>query len=434
MEIYTNPPRELWEDILKRPVINNAKLEKVVNEIIEKIKEEGDNALYFYNKKFDNPLQESFIVPYDELANSESAVSPELKKAIDVAYQNIYTFHASQKENVSVVEVMPGIRCWRESRAIERVGFYIPGGSAPLFSTILMLAVPAKIAGCKEIVLCTPDNKEGTLHPAILYTAHKCGITKVFKIGGAAAIAAMAYGTQTVPKVNKIFGPGNQYVTMAKTLVFKDGIAIDMPAGPSEVMIVADDNANPMFVAADILSQAEHGTDSQAIVLSQSEELLQQINIQTQKLVHTLSRSDIANEALQHSKLIRFDDKQELIDFMNQYAPEHLILSINNHAEFCKYVINAGSVFLGNFAPESAGDYASGTNHTLPTNGAAKSFSGVSLDSFIKKITFQAITPAGLKILGPDIETLAAAEGLDAHKLAVNVRLDFLDNSIKNNL
>lgn len=422
MKSYINPPKEEWKDILKRPSLDSSEIENTVKSIMDNVKEHGDAAVLDYVRKFDNPEVSSLIVSEEEIDKAEALVDDELKSAIQLAKKNITKFHESQKDDLFVVETMYGVRCWRQSRAIEKVGLYIPGGTAPLFSTILMLAIPATIAGCKEIVLCTPEGKNG-IHPAILYTAKLCGVNKFFKIGGAQAIAAMAYGTETVPQVYKLFGPGNQYVTMAKMLASMQGIAIDMPAGPSEVMVVADDSAYPEFIAADLLSQAEHGADSQAVLVTSSQKILEETEKELAKQLDLLPRKKFAEESLKYSRLICIEDKQALIDIINEYAAEHLILSIENAYAFSKSVESAGSIFLGNFSPESAGDYASGTNHTLPTNGFAKAFSGVSLDSFIKKVTFQEINEDGLKAIGPAIEAMAAAEQLDAHKNAVTVRL-----------
>ncbi len=425
MEILANPDRSSWKAITARPSLDTSALEKTVKEILGLVREGGDAAVLSLVKQFDYSGITELAVSADEIADAHTHVSEKLKIAIDIAAVNITKFHTSQKEQPQVIETSAGVKCWRESIGIEKVGLYIPGGTAPLFSTILMLGIPAKIAGCKEIVLCTPQGKNG-IHPAILYAAQKVGITKVFRIGGAQAIASMAYGTESVPKVFKIFGPGNQYVTMAKMLVSMQGTAIDMPAGPSEVMVVADETANPAFIAADLLAQAEHSTDSQSVLLSSSAEIVEQTQAEVLRQLELLPRKALAEESLGYSKLIRFDSKTDLIDFMNEYAAEHLILSVKDAYEFSRSVVNAGSVFLGNYTPESAGDYASGTNHTLPTNGFAKAYSGVSLDTFMKKVTFQEISPAGLLNLGPHIETMAAEEQLDGHKNAVTYRLEEL--------
>lgn len=423
METYINPDKKEWTSILKRPLLENAELEPIVAGILANVKEHGDAAVLEYCRKFDNPNIKNIAVTEAEIQQAESLVSAELKKAIAVALSNITKFHERQAEYPVVVETMYGVKCWRKSVGIEKVGLYIPGGTAPLFSTILMLALPAKIAGCKEIILCTPEGKSGSIHPAILYAAKQAGVTKIFKVGGAQAIAAMAYGTETIPQVYKIFGPGNQFVMKAKMMVSMQGVAIDMPAGPSEVMIVADESAQPDFIASDFLSQCEHGKDSQAILLTTSRRIADETACAIERQKAKLKRNEIVETSVQHSKIIVFDSMKDLVQMMNEYAPEHLILSVENAFEFSKNVVNAGSVFLGNYSPESAGDYASGTNHTLPTNGYAKAYSGVSLDSFVRKITFQEIIPQGLSDLGPTIETMAEAEMLDAHKNAVSVRL-----------
>ncbi|MBR4349170.1 MAG: histidinol dehydrogenase [Bacteroidales bacterium] len=429
METYINPDKKDWAKILKRPLLENAELEPIVAGILANVKENGDKAVLEYCRKFDNPNIQNLMVSQQEITVAESLVSDKLKAAIKVAIANITKFHERQEEIPSVTETMFGVKCWRKSVGIEKVGLYIPGGSAPLFSTILMLAIPAKIAGCKEIILCTPEGKTGSIHPAILYAAKQAGVTKIFKVGGAQAIAAMAYGTETIPQVYKIFGPGNQFVMKAKMMVSMQGVAIDMPAGPSEVMIVADETANPDFIASDFLSQCEHGKDSQAILLTTSKRIAEATKTAIEQQKAQLKRNEIVEISVANSKIIVFDSQDELVAMMNEYAPEHLILSVDKAFDFSKKVVNAGSVFLGNYSPESAGDYASGTNHTLPTNGYAKAYSGVSLDSFVRKITFQEIIPQGLTTLGPTIETMAEAEMLDAHKNAVSVRL----NSLKTN-
>lgn len=423
METFINPDKQEWAKILKRPLFENAELEPIVASILNNVKENGDKAVLDYCRKFDNPNIENLKVSQQEINVADSLVSDKLKTAIKIAIANITKFHERQAEIPSVTETMFGVKCWRKSVGIEKVGLYIPGGSAPLFSTILMLAIPAKIAGCKEIVLCTPEGKTGSIHPAILYAAKQAGVTQIFKVGGAQAIAAMAYGTETIPQVYKIFGPGNQFVMKAKMMVSMQGVAIDMPAGPSEVMIVADDTANPEFIAADFLSQCEHGKDSQAFLLTTSKRVAEETSQAVERQMSVLKRNEIVDVSVQHSKIVVFDSQDEMIAMMNEYAPEHLILSVDNAFQFSKNVVNAGSVFLGNYSPESAGDYASGTNHTLPTNGYAKAYSGVSLDSFVRKITFQEIIPQGLMTLGPTIETMAESEMLDAHKNAVSIRL-----------
>ncbi len=423
MQTYNYPGKELWQEILQRPAADNSSLEKTVRKILQKVKEKGDKAVKKFTKEFDGVSVKKLVVTDKEITRASGLLSPELKQAIEQAKKNIETFHLSQKEETRKVETMPGVLCWRESRGIEKVGLYIPGGSAPLFSTVLMLAVPASIAGCKEIVLCTPPSKDGTVNPAILYAASICGVTKIFKAGGVQAIAAMTYGTESIPNVFKIFGPGNQYVTLAKQLIQQQGTAIDMPAGPSEVLVIADDTAIPEYVAADLLSQAEHGPDSQVVLLTTSEDILSNVTKAIRQQVTELPRKDIAEKALQNSKLVLVRDIDEAIELSNLYAPEHLILSCENAEAAAKKVVTAGSVFIGNYSPESAGDYASGTNHTLPTNGYAAMYSGVSLDSFVKKITYQQLTKEGLQQISAIVMTMAAAEGLDAHKNAVAIRL-----------
>ena len=417
------PSREQWTDILKRPALNTESLFDTVRGIINRVRAEGDAAVIEYEATFDKATLTSLAVTEAELEEGVALVSEELKAAISLAKKNIETFHASQRFVGHKVETMEGVICWQKAVGIEKVGLYIPGGTAPLFSTVLMLAVPAKIAGCKEIVLCTPPDKNGKIHPAILFAAQMAGVSKIFKAGGVQAIAAMAYGTESVAKVYKIFGPGNQYVTAAKQLVSLRDVAIDMPAGPSEVEVLADDSANPVFVAADLLSQAEHGVDSQAVLITTSEKLQGDVMKEVERQLAELPRREIAEKSLANSKLILVKDMDEALELTNEYAPEHLIIETENYREIAERVINAGSVFLGSFSPESAGDYASGTNHTLPTNGYAKAYSGVSLDSFIRKITFQEIRPEGMKAIGPAIEIMAANEQLDAHKNAVSVRL-----------
>ena len=417
------PNQADWADILKRPVLNMETLRGTVCEVLDKIKAEGDKAVIEYEERFDKVKLESLAVTDAEIKDAETLVPIELKVAILLAQRNIYTFHKQQKFEGKKVETMGGVTCWQKAVGIEKVGLYIPGGTAPLFSTVLMLAVPAKVAGCKEIVLCTPPNKEGKIHPAILYAAQVSGVSKIFKAGGVQAIGAMAYGTESVPKVYKIFGPGNQYVMAAKQQVSLHDVAIDMPAGPSEVEVIADETANPAFVAADLLSQAEHGVDSQVVLITTSEKLLNEVEYEVQRQLARLPRWEMAEKSLANSKLILVKDMEEAIAMTNEYAPEHLIIETSNYMELAEKVVNAGSVFLGSYTPESAGDYASGTNHTLPTNGYAKAYSGVSLDSFIRKITFQEINREGIQNIGPAIEVMAANEQLDAHKNAVSVRL-----------
>ena len=409
--------------MLRRPTQNVETLFENVGTILKNVKANGDKAVLGYEEQFDKVKLESLAVTPEEIKEAEAQVPIELKVAILLAQRNIYTFHKKQKFEGKKVETMEGVTCWQKAVGIEKVGLYIPGGTAPLFSTVLMLAVPARIAGCKEIVLCTPPNKEGKVHPAILYAAQVSGVSKIFKIGGVQAIGAMAYGTESVPKVYKIFGPGNQYVMAAKQMVAMHDVAIDMPAGPSEVEVIADETANPKFVAADLLSQAEHGLDSQVVLITTSEKLLGEVEYEVQHQLSRLPRWQIAEKSLENSKLILVKDMDEAIELTNEYAPEHLIIETKDYMELAEKVVNAGSVFLGSYTPESAGDYASGTNHTLPTNGYAKAYSGVSLDSFIRKITFQEITPEGIAAIGPAIELMAANEQLDAHKNAVSVRL-----------
>ena len=428
MILISNPDKSQWQEILKRPVMNTENLFDTVRSVIDRVKEEGDRAVLDYEEKFDKVVLASLAVSEEEQQEAENLVSEDLKAAIRLAKQNIETFHAAQRFEGKKVQTQPGVTCWQKAVAIEKVGLYIPGGTAPLFSTVLMLAVPARIAGCKEVVLCTPPGRDGKVHPAVLFAAKVAGVNRIFKAGGIQAIAAMAYGTESVPKVYKIFGPGNQYVTAAKQLVSLRDVAIDMPAGPSEVEVLADETANPIFVAADLLSQAEHGVDSQAILITTSVELQQAVKVEVERQLALLPRKEIAEKSLANSKLIVVDSMTEAIELTNAYAPEHLIIETEDYLSVAERIVNAGSVFLGSLTPESAGDYASGTNHTLPTNGYAKAYSGVSLDSFIRKITFQEIKPEGLNIIGPAIELMAANEQLDAHKNAVSVRLGQLEN------
>ena len=432
MILISNPDKSQWQEILKRPVMNTENLFDTVRSVIDRVKEEGDRAVLDYEEKFDKVVLASLAVSEEEQQEAENLVSEDLKAAIRLAKQNIETFHAAQRFEGKKVQTQPGVTCWQKAVAIEKVGLYIPGGTAPLFSTVLMLAVPARIAGCKEIVLCTPPGRDGKVHPAVLFAAKVAGVNRIFKAGGIQAIAAMAYGTESVPKVYKIFGPGNQYVTAAKQLVSLRDVAIDMPAGPSEVEVLADETANPIFVAADLLSQAEHGVDSQAILITTSVELQQAVKVEVERQLALLPRKEIAEESLANSKLIVVDSMTEAIELTNAYAPEHLIIETEDYLSVAERIVNVGSVFLGSLTPESAGDYASGTNHTLPTNGYAKAYSGVSLDSFIRKITFQEIKPEGLNIIGPAIELMAANEQLDAHKNAVSVRLGQLENGNEN--
>lgn len=418
MNIIPFPEREQWPALLARPVLEAKDIEARVQPVLEQVKQEGDAGIKVLALKFDKLELTDLAFSEKDIAEAGSRLDDTLKAAIGQAYQNIYKFHKGQLQAPEKIETMPGVTCWRKSVGIEKVGIYIPGGSAPLFSTVLMLGIPAQIGGCKEIVLCTPSD-----HPAILYAAKLVGVTKAFRIGGAQAIAAMAYGTESVPKVYKIFGPGNQYVTTAKMLVSKEGVAIDMPAGPSEVAIFADDTALPCFVAADLLSQAEHGADSQVLLVSTSKKLLGAVNIALAEQLEELPRKELAAQAMANSKAILVETEEEAIEILNQYAAEHLILSIANAEEVTGKIYNAGSIFLGNYTPESCGDYASGTNHTLPTNGYARAYSGVSVDSFVKKITVQHITEEGIRNIGPTVEAMAAAESLDAHKNAVSIRL-----------
>ena len=418
------PPAGGWEQLLARPVLDNRSLEATVVNILKEVRENGDEAIKRFSLMFDKVSIGDLIVPEDDIIQAASLVSEELKTAIRQAKENIETFHYRQFQQPETVETMPGVFCWRRTVPIEKVGLYIPGGSAPLFSTLLMLAVPAAIAGCREIILCSPPDTQGKLHPAILYAASICGITRIYRVGGVQAIAAMAYGTRSMPRVYKIFGPGNQYVTCAKQLVQKDGLAIDMPAGPSEVAIFADESANAAFVAADLLSQAEHGVDSQVILVTTSAQLAGQVEKEINQQLPELPRNKIAARALDNSLVILVNNDQDAIQLLNEYAPEHLILACKEADALADQVINAGSVFLGNYSPESAGDYASGTNHTLPTNGYARSYSGVSVDSFVKKITFQKLTYQGLAGIGKTVELMAAAEGLQGHARAVRIRLE----------
>lgn len=427
MKIYTRPNKQDWDQLITRPSFDQGKLNQKVISIINNVRINGDAALLKYSQQFDGAAPEKLQVSEPEIQEAIVKVPEELKQAIQTAYDNIYKFHKAQQTAAQVIETTPGVECWRKQVPIEKVGLYIPGGSAPLFSTILMLGIPAQIAGCKEVVLCTPPDKNQQINPAILYTAQLTGISNIYKVGGAQAIAAMAFGTESIPKTYKIFGPGNQYVTKAKELL-QQNIAIDMPAGPSEVLVIADKSSNPAFVAADLLSQAEHGDDSQVILLSDDERVVHQCIDELVKQLDFLPRKETARRALENSKAIVFDSITECIELSNLYAPEHLIIASEQADEYVDNIVNAGSVFLGNYSCESAGDYASGTNHTLPTNAYARSYSGVSLDSFVKNITYQKISKSGIQTLGPTIEIMAAAEGLDAHKYAVSVRLKALNN------
>lgn len=426
--IYINPEKSIWQNILLRPVFDYRQLETKVSSMLDDIKINGDAAIKKYTTQFDGVEMNEFTVSENEIAESALYVDADLKEAIEVAKNNITAFHNAQKERIIKIETASGVICWRKSVAIEKVGLYIPGGTAPLFSTLLMLGIPAMLAGCKEIIVCTPPDKNGEINPVILYVAQLIGIKSIYKIGGVQAIAAMAYGTQTIPQVNKIFGPGNQYVTCAKQLVNAAGVAIDMPAGPSELAVYANENCNPSFVAADLLSQAEHGADSHVLLVASSLSIVERVQDEIEKQLSVLPRKAIAAQALQNSAAVVMENLAVAFELLNEYAPEHLIIASGNAEELAENIINAGSVFLGNYSPESAGDYASGTNHTLPTNGYAKAYSGVSLDSFVKKITFQQITKAGIKHIGNAVETMAAAEGLVAHKNAVSIRLNEINN------
>ena len=417
------PGRNDWDKLLSRPVLDNSSLFETVRSILDDVKQRGDRAVLEYGAKFDHVELPQLAVTDDEINSAEALVSEDLKAAIRTAMKNIELFHASQQLISKKIETSPGVVCWQKAVGVEKVGLYIPGGTAPLFSTVLMLATPARIAGCKEIVLCSPPDKTGKIHPAILFAAKISGVHKIFKAGGVQAIAAMAYGTESVPKVYKIFGPGNQYVTAAKQLVSLKDVAIDMPAGPSEVEVIADETANPAFVAADLLSQAEHGTDSQSILITTSETLAERVIEEVGKQLDMLPRKELAQKSINNSKIIILKNNQEIIEMTNNYAPEHLIIETADYTEIAEQITNAGSIFLGHYTPESAGDYASGTNHTLPTNGYAKSYSGVNLDSFVKKITFQEISKQGIRNLGPVIEVMAENEQLEAHKNAVSLRI-----------
>lgn len=423
MNIIQKPPRQQWDNLLKRPTLDHSALEQSVTAILIEVRKNGDEALRAFSKRFDGAELQDIKVAEAEINKAENELSPELKKAILQAKKNIEAFHKTQLIKEERVETMPGVVCWRKMVGIEKVGLYIPGGSAPLFSTALMLGIPAVITGCKEIILCTPPNKQGNINAAILYAAKIAGITQVFKTGGAQAIAAMAYGTGTIPAVYKIFGPGNQYVTCAKQLVQRDGIAIDMPAGPSEVCVLADATANPSYVAADLLSQSEHGADSQVLLVTTDHSVAERVVDEVYKQLEQLPRKEMTGKALRNSKAIVVHDVDEAIELVNAYAPEHLIISCENDEQLGERVTNAGSVFLGNYSPESAGDYASGTNHTLPTNGYARSYSGVSIDSFVKKITYQKLSKDGLRHIADTVVHMAEAEGLEAHANAVRIRI-----------
>lgn len=423
MKINKYPQKEIWPELVKRPVLKREQLTELIAGIFNEVDKNGDQALINFNKKFDQATVEKIQVSEEEIESSENLISEELTLAIQKAKENITKFHSSQIPEIQKIETTKGVVCWRENRAIEKVGIYIPGGTAPLFSTVLMLAIPAQLAGCKEIILCTPPDKKGNINPAILYTAKLCGVTKIFKIGGAQAVAAMTLGTESIPNVYKIFGPGNQYVVAAKEFAQKYNVAIDMPAGPSEVLVIADKQSIPEYCAADLLSQAEHGSDSQVIFISTDLKVLEETIKEIVKQIKELPRNEFAQQSLKNSHFILLKSIDEALEFSNLYAPEHLILALKDFEKYITKIQNAGSVFLGNYSCESAGDYASGTNHTLPTNGFAKNYSGVSLDSFIKKITFQNLSQEGLQNLGKTIELMAEAEGLFAHKNAVSIRL-----------
>lgn len=422
MKIFEQPKQQEWASIISRPVMDDTALRATVRTVLDDVRVRGDEAIIEYTEKFDGVLLKDFAFDENELIEAEAALSHELKTAIQTAAENITTFHQAQLQAPSVIETMPGVHCWRKSVGIETVGIYIPGGTAPLFSTVLMLGIPAHLAGCKRIVLCSPPDKNGQLHPAIIYAAKLVGVTHIYKIGGVQAIAAMAYGTRTVPKVYKIFGPGNQYVTCAKQLVQMEGLAIDMPAGPSEVCVLADASANPDFVAADLLSQAEHGADSQVLLVSTDQQMIPRVLDAVVKQLDALPRKALAAKALEHSRAIYLPDLEEAIALVNAYAAEHLIIAMDNAAEVAEHIVNAGSVFIGHYSPESVGDYASGTNHTLPTNGFAHAYSGVSVDAFVKKITYQQLSQQGLNNIAETVRLMAEAEGLDAHARAVTIR------------
>jgi len=423
MQKIDNPERENWDKIVKRPTVQIDDVESTVTEVFNEVRSKGDIALGKYTSLFDGVQLDEIQVGDSEIQQANNVVGDSLKEAIDIAKNNILAFHSAQKTERVEVQTTPGVTCWQEKRPIEKVGLYIPGGTAPLFSTILMLAIPAQLAGCKEVILCTPPDKQGAVNPAILYTASLCGVKKIFKVGGIQAIAAMTFGTQTVPSVYKIFGPGNQFVTVAKQYATRYNVAIDMPAGPSELLVVADQSSNPEYIASDLLSQAEHGVDSQVILVSTDSNTIDKVQQAIEKQLEDLPRKAIASKAIENSRFIYFDNHESALEFINTYGPEHFIIASSNEQFYSDGVCNAGSVFIGKYTPESAGDYASGTNHTLPTNGYAKQYSGVNLDSFLKSITFQKISQQGIKNIGNAIELMAEAEGLFAHKNAVSIRL-----------
>ena len=426
MKTIINPPKTDWLKILQRPTQTVEAIEETVNAIFDDVKLNGNDGVKRYTSIFDGVELDNLFVTEEEIIEAKSLVSSELKAAIQLSKENIFKFHSAQKTEKVLIETTKGVSCWQEKRPIQKVGLYIPGGTAPLFSSVLMLAIPAQIAGCREIILATPPNKKGKINPAIIYAAQQCGVTKIIKVGGIQAIAGLTFGTETIPKVYKIFGPGNQFVTVAKQLATKYGVAIDMPAGPSELLVVADDSAKAAFVASDLLSQAEHGTDSQVILVATSMQILNEVAIEIEKQLVDLSRKKIATKAIENSKLIYVESKEIALELINEYGPEHFIVCTNDNDFYISGIENAGSVFIGNYTPESAGDYASGTNHTLPTNGYTKAYSGVNLDSFLKAISFQKISETGIKNIGNAIEVLAEAEGLDAHKNAVTLRLKSL--------
>ncbi len=423
MEIISYPDKKSWAEIVKRPVWDNRSVDDRIIPILDAVRQHGDKAVLSFTRQFDGVDMKSLSVGEDEFVRAEEEVDSELKTSIDLAIHNIDKFHKSQQTETRKIEISEGVVCWQKSLPIEKVGLYIPGGSAPLFSTVLMLAIPARIAGCSEVVLCTPPGRDGKVHPAILFAAKATGVTRVYKAGGAQAIAAMAYGTETISRVYKIFGPGNQYVMAAKQLVSREGVAIDMPAGPSELVVIADDRADPAYVASDLLSQAEHGADSQVILITSGRNIIESITVEINKQVGSLPRKEIALKALENSKMIQLQNDREVVDLVNEYAPEHLIIAAENAELLAEQIINAGSVFIGDYTPESAGDYLSGTNHTLPTNGYARMYNGVNLDDYVKKITFQHITREGLMKIGPAVMKMAAVEELHAHRNAVDIRM-----------
>ena len=430
IQVFKEPIKKDWPSLLARPEYDATPLQAKVREILLAVKQRGDAAVTEYTLAFDKISISNFKLSAEKMEAAEKALTPSLKTAIQLAKVNIEVFHQAQIQKEERIETMPGVWCWRKAVGIEKVGIYIPGGSAPLFSTVLMLGIPAKLAGCKEIILCTPPNEKGAIDPAIIYAASLVGVNSIYTIGGVQAIAALAYGTASVPKVYKIFGPGNQYVTAAKQMIQQEGVAIDMPAGPSEVCVYADETSIASFVAADLLSQAEHGADSQVLLLANSNELVKAVQKEIETQLTLLPRKELAKKALENSKALVLSNVEDAIEMINEYAPEHLILSINNAAQLAEKIINAGSIFIGNFSPESVGDYASGTNHTLPTNGFAKAYSGVSIDSFVKKITFQQLTERGLENIAPTVIEMATAEGLQAHSRAVELRMEWIKSKI----